>query len=48
LAPFSRRRHLRRVPHSEDAATYADWLPHVKEGAPARHAALPLVYDAAG
>ena len=42
------RRHLRRQPHAEDAATYAEWLPSIREGAPARHAALPLVYDAGG
>ena len=44
----ARRRHLRRKPHAEDAATYAEWLPSIREGAPARHAALPLVYDAGG
>lgn len=40
--------HLRRQPHKEDVASYADWLPHVKEGRPAQHALLPLVYAAGG
>jgi hypothetical protein len=38
-------RHLRRAPHDEDAKGYADWLPAIAEGAPARHALLPLVHD---
>lgn len=37
-------KHLRRVPHSEDAAGCADWLGDVQPGALARHAALPLVF----
>ena len=32
--------------HSEDAESYADWLPQLKDEADARHALLPLVYDA--
>lgn len=37
----------RRKSHSEDAESYADWLPEVSPGKPARHALLPLVWDTA-
>lgn len=32
--------------HDEDAESYADWLSALRDGAPARHALLPLVHPA--
>ena len=37
----------KRLPHSEDAESYAAWLRDVPPAAPARHRLLPLVWDGA-